>query len=196
MIIRTITPPPGSSISVASDSAAPVITIPQPGGGAARFLVGGFILFWLGGWFFGFTSAASKILSGQGGGFLIFWLGAWTIGGVFAASMVYRIFRPPVPETLRLDADGVTYDSGIPPFRYDVNTMNRSHAWRSYWPKRAVVVISRQELRSLRLREGEATNRLTVDVASARVDLARAASEVEREWLYRVLAERYALPPP
>jgi hypothetical protein len=39
-----------------------------------------------------------------------------------------------------------------------------------------------------------AENRLTVDVAGTRVDLARAASEIEREWLYRVLAERYALP--
>ena len=56
------------------------------------------------------------------------------------------------------------------------------------------MTISRQELRTLRLRETESENRLTVDVASARVDLARAASEVEREWLYRVLAERYALP--
>jgi hypothetical protein len=56
MIFRTITPPPGSSISVATDGEAPVITIPQPSGGATRFLVGGFILFWLGGWFFGFTA--------------------------------------------------------------------------------------------------------------------------------------------
>jgi hypothetical protein len=194
MIIRTITAPPGSSIAVATDGAAPVITIPHPSGGVMRFLVGAFLLFWLGGWFFGFRSAASQILSGDGGLFLIFWLGAWTVGGVFAASMLYRMFRPAVPETLALAADGVVYDSGIPPFRYDVSTANRKDAWRAYFPKRTVVAISRQELRSLRLRETESENRLTVDVASARVDLARAASEVEREWLYRVLAERYALP--
>jgi hypothetical protein len=150
------------------------------------------MLVWLGGWFFGFTSASSQILSGTGGFFLIFWLAGWTVGGAFAVSMLYRMFRPTVPETLKLRADGVTYDSGIPPL--DVSTMNRKDAWRSYWPKRTVVTISRQELRSLRLRETESENRLTVDVASARVDLARAASEVEREWLYRVLAERYSLP--
>jgi hypothetical protein len=57
------------------------------------------------------------------------------------------------------------------------------------------VTISRQDLRSLRLRETEIANRLTVDVASKRIDLAQGASEVEREWLYRVLAERYALAP-
>jgi hypothetical protein len=194
MIIRSITPPPGSSIAVATDGAAPVIRIPQPSVGAMRFLVGAFMLFWLGGWFFGFTSAASQILSGKGGGFLIFWLGAWTAGGAFAVTMLYRMFRPSVAETLRLAADGVTYDSGIPPFRHDFSTMNRKDAWRAYWPKRTIVTISRHDLRSLRLRETEAENRLTVDVASARVDLARTASEVEREWLYRVLSERYGLP--
>jgi hypothetical protein len=56
------------------------------------------------------------------------------------------------------------------------------------------VTITRRDLRSLRLRETESDNRLTVDVASARVDLGRAASEVEREWLHRLLTERYALP--
>ena len=104
--------------------------------------------------------------------------------------MLYRMFRPTVPETLKLGADGVAYDFGIPPFRQ----ANRKDAWKSYFPKRTVVTLSRQELRSLRLRETESENRLTVDVASARLDLARAASEVEREWLHRVLAERYALP--
>ena len=194
MIIRTITPPPGSSIAVATDDAAPVITIPQPSGDAMRFLVAAFMLFWLGGWVFGFTSASAQILSGNGGFFLVFWLGAWTVGGAFAVSMLYRMFRPAVAETLKLGADGVTYDSGIAPFRHDLGTASRKDAWRSYFPKRTVVTISRQQLRTLRLRETEGENRLTVDVASARVDLARAASEVEREWLYRVLAERYSLP--
>jgi len=194
MITRTITPPPGSSIAVATDDAAPVITIPHPSGGAMRFLVGAFLLFWLGGWVFGFTSASTQILSGNGGFFLVFWLGAWTVGGAFAVSMLYRMFRPAIPETLELAADGVTYDTGIPPFRYDFSTANRRGAWKSYFPKRPVVTISRQQLRTLRLRETEAENRLTVDVASARIDLARAANEVEREWLYRVLAERYSLP--
>jgi hypothetical protein len=108
--------------------------------------------------------------------------------------MLYRMFRPAVPETFKLGADGMAYDSGIPPFRYDFSAMNRNHAWRTYFPKRIVVTVSRQDLHSLRLREGETANRLTVDVASARVDLARAASEVEREWVYRVLIERYSLP--
>jgi hypothetical protein len=91
MIIRTINPPPGSSIAVATDGAATVVTIPQPSAGPMRFLVGAFMLFWLGGWYFGFSSAVSRVLAGQGGGFLIFWLGAWTVGGAFALSMLPHV---------------------------------------------------------------------------------------------------------
>ena len=194
MVIRNINPPPGSAISVKHDGAEAVITIPQPSGGVTRYLVGGFILFWLGGWVFGFVFALQEVLSGKGGLFVAAWLGAWTIGGIFAMTMVYRILRPAVPETLRLGAQSVGYDSGIPPFRQDFSGWNQKQSWGSYFPKRTVVTISRQDLRSLRLRETESENRLTVDVASARVDLGRAASEVEREWLYRLLTERYALP--
>jgi hypothetical protein len=43
------------------------------------------------------------------------------------------------------------------------------------------------------LRETDADNRLTVDVDSSRLDIGRAASEVEREWLYQMLADRYAI---
>ena len=194
MIIRSINPPPGSAISVATDGVVPVITIPQPSGGIMRYLVGAFLLFWLGGWVFGFVSASSQMLAGKAGIFLVFWLGGWTVGGALAVWTIYRIFRPPVPETLQLAADGVLYDSGVPPFRQDFNTWNRMQSWANYFPKRTIVAINRQDLRSLRLRETESDNRLTVDVASTRIDLARAASEVEREWLYRALTERYTLP--
>jgi hypothetical protein len=194
MVIRNINPPPGSAISVTTDGAAPVITIPQPSAGVSRYFIGLFLLFWLGGWFIGFRSVLSEVLSGKAQPFLILWLGGWTIGGCFAAWSVYRIFRPAVPETLKLGAEGVGYDSGIPPFQQNFGTVNRKDAWKSYFPKRTIVTVSRLDLRSLRLRETDLENRLTVDVASARVDLARAASEVEREWLHRVLTERYSLP--
>jgi hypothetical protein len=87
--------------------------IPQQSGSTGRFLAGAFLLFWLGGWAFGFHSAMTQVLSGKAGAFLIFWLGAWTVGGVFVVSMLYRIFRPAVSETLKLGTDGVTHDPGI-----------------------------------------------------------------------------------
>lgn len=193
MLQRTITPPFGSTIFVTQEGAEYVIKIQQPSGSNSRYFVGAFLLFWLGGWFIGLTSVSSQLMSGKGGAFLVFWLGAWTVGGLLAMAMLYRIFRPAISETLRLGAESVGYDSGVAPFRNEFGGWNHGQSWASYFPKRTVVTIGRRDLRSLRLRDIESGNRLTVDVGNTRVDIARAASEVEREWLYGVLTERYAL---
>ena len=124
----------------------------------------------------------------------VFWLGAWTVGGILAAYSVFRIFRPGVPETFVLKRGGVDYDSGIPPL--ELNSY-RKDAGRNYWSsmfsKRLRTELGRQQLQSLRLRETEVGNRLTIDVGAKRVELASQTSEVEREWLARVLASRYSL---
>ena len=103
----------------------------------------------------------------------VFWLGAWTVGGILAAYSVFRIFRPGVPETFVLKRGGVDYDSGIPPL--ELNSY-RKDAGRNYWSsmfsKRLRTELGRQQLQSLRLRETEVGNRLTIDVGAKRVDLA------------------------
>jgi hypothetical protein len=40
----------------------------------------------------------------------------------------------------------------------------------------------------------ESANRLAIDVDATRIDIAPTASEVGREWLARLLAQRYSLP--
>jgi hypothetical protein len=107
---------------------------------------------------------------------------------------LYRIFRPSIPESLRLMLQGVRYDSGIPPFRMNPRSMNQMDSRKFLFPKRTRVEIDRRQLRTLRLRETEAGNRLTVDAGAVRLDIAQSASEVEREWLYQVLAKRYSVP--
>jgi hypothetical protein len=192
-------PPAGSTISVSTESSDPVITIPAGSGGAMRFFGAAFLVFWLGGWTVGFASAGHQVLSGTPSPFIIFWLCAWTIGGGFAVVYLYRLLRPSVPETLRLGISSVAYDSGIPPFRnnyygYGARPSGwRKDAWASLFPKRTVVTIDRRQMQTLRLRDTETDNRLTVDAGAERLDLARDASEVEREWLYRVLAEKYGV---
>jgi hypothetical protein len=57
------------------------------------------------------------------------------------------------------------------------------------------VELDRRNLQSLRLRETNDGNRLTVDVDALRLDIAHSASEIEREWLYQLLMKRYSLPP-
>jgi hypothetical protein len=188
-------PPAGSKITIMRDGFDPTIIIP-PANNPARYFTGLFLLFWLGGWFIGFRDVGSKVLSGEANGFSIFWLGGWTLGGILAAFSAYRIFRPAVPESLVLSSNGVSYDSGIAPLQFNTSSRYRSpkDAWNSTFPKRVRVDIDRRQLQSLRLRETESGNRLTIDVDAARLDIAPTASEVEREWLARFLARRYSLP--
>jgi hypothetical protein len=144
----------------------------------------------------GIHLGASKNQLWQRHAFLVFWLGAWTIGGIFAATAAYRSFRPTVPETIALRRAGIAYDSGIAPFEFS-GKQGRSRSFQDTWaalfPKRTRVELTQKQLQSLRLRETDLGNRLTIDVDAERIDLASGASEVEREWLAQLLGRRYAL---
>ena len=159
-----------------------------------------FLLAWLGAWFVGFGSAFSTLSSGKASGtayaFLVFWLVAWTLGGGMAVLSAYRAFRPSVPESLRLMPKSVMYNSGVPPLQISSGYTSPKDAWKSMFPKRTRVELDRHKLQSLRLRETNEGNRLTVDADAVRFDIAQSASEIEREWLYQFLAKRYSLPSP
>jgi len=62
------------------------------------------------------------------------------------------------------------------------------------FPKRTCIELDWQKLQSLRLIKTNDGNWLTVDVDALRLDIAQSASEIEREWLYQLLANRYSLP--
>ena len=64
------------------------------------------------------------------------------------------------------------------------------------YPKRTRVELDRRKLQLRQLRETDAGNRLTVDIGALRLEIGRAASEIEREWLYQALAKRYSPPLP
>jgi hypothetical protein len=187
-------PPDGSKISVTTEGTDPMIVVPNGSAGAMRYFAGLFLLFWLGGWYVGFSDVFARMLAGKANSFLLFWLGGWTLAGIAVVLCLYRIFRPSVSESLRLMLNGVRFDSGIPPFQMSSGYMNQRDSWRSLFPKRTRVEIDRRQLRTLRLRETEAGNRLTVDAGALRIEIGKSASEVEREWLYQVLAKRYSLP--
>jgi hypothetical protein len=190
-----LSPPQGSKISIVEDRGDPIVVIPAPGG-FGRYFIGLFMLFWLGMWQIGFRDAASKVLAGNAPVFLIFWLCGWTLGGVAAAYTLFRVLRPAVPETLALGRNSVAYDSGVAPPQYNSYRRNQNpiSAWRSTFPKRLQADLDRNELQSMRLRETESGNRLTVDVEGQRIEIAQAANEIEREWLAKLLARQYKLP--
>jgi hypothetical protein len=187
-------PPAGSKISVVEDAGDPVIVLPVAGG-VGRYFIGLFMLFWLGMWQMGFRDAASKVMAGNAPAFLFLWLGAWTLAGIAVVYTLFRILRPSVPETLTLRRSSVGYDSGVAPPQFNSYRRNQNpiSAWRSMFPARVRAEIERKQLQSLRLRETETGNRLTLDLDASRLDLAQTATEVEREWLAKVLARRYSL---
>ena len=198
-------PPPGSNISITTGAVDPTIIIPVVDSPYRNF-VGLLGLFWLGMWSIAFIKVSSKVMAGSTNGLLIFWLCAWTLGEIYAALTLYKISRPLVPESLELKSNGVTYDSGIspPPFGWgsyyrslfspNAHAKNRKDSWNYIFSRRVRVDFDRLQLQSLRLREAETGNRLTIDLGAKRLDIASAATEVEREWLAGVLARRYSLP--
>jgi len=177
-----------------------------------RFFHGLFLLVCLGAWFAGFSDVVSKLLSNQAPAAtatarhfgLTGAIVAWTLVPAFTAYWAYRALRPSVPESLRLMPNSVIYDSGIPPFQ--ASAISRADFWKSMFPKRTCIELDWQKLQSLRLIKTDDGNWLTVDVdgfkifgsrsarCTIRLDIAQSASEIEREWLYQLLANRYSLP--
>ena len=197
----SITPPANSKIVVTTDASGyPALKLPVSSN-YIRFPIAAFLVFWLGGWLMGEVSVIHELLSGSpkaASPFLVFWLGGWTIGGGFAVLSLYRMLRPAVPETLTLSAAGLVYDSGIPtPDFYAFNRYaayrGRTNPWKKIFQKRKVITIFQSEMSTLRLREGDGGNRLTVDKGIDRIDLGESLSDVEKEWLYDQLKAAYRL---
>jgi|SRR5262245_31705590 len=76
-------------------------------------------------------------------------------------------------------------DSGIPLLQPYYGYTWHKDAWKSVFPKRTRVELGRRKHLSMRLRETNDGNRLTVDADALRLDIAQSATEIEREWLYR-----------
>ncbi len=187
-------PPNGSKITVSTEGGGTLITIPHQGSGMAQLGIVLFMGFWLCGWAYGLVSVGSEVWAGKNNLFTLFWLGGWTVGGLMAMYVLFQLLRPKVPETLRLSINGMTYDSGVAPMQLNNDTA-RQRSLSEYFPKRVRVDLTRQQLQSLRLRPTDSGNRLTVDAGAQRLDLAKGGSEIEREWLYQVLAKQYSVAP-
>jgi len=187
--------PNNSKIVTFKEDEAEIIVIPHKEAGKFVYFIGFFISLWLIGWIEGFVSAFNGISEGAGGLFLIVWLAMWSLGGAFALYLVYRILRKPIPERLILRKTELTIDSGIPPF-YSfygyVNLFNMQDYWSNLFPKQEVNTFNKDEIKTLKLRENNTGNRLTIDKDSKRIDIAKGASEIEREWLFEYIKAFYS----
>jgi hypothetical protein len=184
-------PPENSKIIIKQIGAERALIIPHANS-IVRYFFALFMLFWLGGWVAGFNHAFSQIMSGKADSFLIFWIGGWTLGGIFAVYFLYRLIKPPVNESIQLGIDRISYDSGVPPFQFQQGFRNQKEMWKSMFPKRTKIEINKDALRSLKLRDTDSGNRLTIDVGINRLDIATGVSEIEREWLYQLLSKNYS----
>lgn len=187
-------PPQGSKIRIESERGYEKITVPQGNGGPMRYLVGLFLLAWLGGWTIGLIAAFTALVSGKESdqdGFLLFWIVGWAIGGVFAIRFAWRILQPSVPEQLLLTVPTLSYDTGIQPFTLSLDYRDQMDTWKKLFKKRKKEQFSVEEIRTLRLREFENGNRLTLDKGVERIDIGASLTDIEREWLFNFLAQKY-----
>lgn len=185
--------PKGSKITIKQDGPNPIISIPYASPNPLKYLIGLFVLFWLGGWAVGFKSAFDQVITGEADAFIVFWLGAWSIGGIFVGFSLFRILQPPISAKLTLNPQSLYYDSGIPPMEIQHLNRYRRDAWKNFIPRRKKVEITLSDLRTWRLRTTDKSNRLTVDVGVERLDIGDGVGEIEREWLYNTIRNYYRL---
>jgi hypothetical protein len=185
-------PPQGTKIKIDWLNGHQLIVLPHKNAGVMRYFIGLFLIFWLTGWFMGFTSTAEEIISGKAGAFLIFWFCGWTLGGAFALYFIYRLFRIPIPEQILLNKPYLSVDTGIPPYEMNFGTVMHKNYWSSMFPKRKKLQFTHNELKSLCLRETDSGNRLTIDQGAIRTEIATNTTEIEREWLFKYLQTNYS----
>jgi hypothetical protein len=193
-------PPEGSAFALDQTSEGLYrISWKTPGMGCARFPAAAFLVFWLCGWAAGeifVTLALLGLFFGVGpfpvngmnagiGAFLLLWLTLWTFGGIAAMAQLYRLLRPPRPESVTLGIDDVTHDPGTG-LVMGPNVRALPQPFATAPPRQRT--LTRQQVAGLKLERVGERQRLTVDCGADRVEIGPTLREPEREWLAQVLS--------
>lgn len=189
-----MTPPEGSNVTLERRQNHDKIVMPHSDGGVIRYFFAAFIIFWLCGWATSWIITAIKIFkSGGTNMFLIFLLAAWTTGGILAFFFLTRTLRRSAPENLLAYPTSLVHDPGVLPMTISFYSRSHMQAWNTIFKRRKTVEFSHKEIQTLKLRDIDGGNRLTIDKGRNRFDLAIPLSEIEREWLYYTLVEKYSI---
>lgn len=105
---------------------------------------------------------------------------------------LFKIIRPSVPETLVFSNPVIVYDSGIAPFQMSFGFNSGMDMWKKFFQKRIKAEFDRTDIQTLKLREFQSGNRLTIDYKNKRIDVGTGIDEVEREWLFNYIQSKYA----
>ena len=140
----------------------------------------------------GWISVFREIASGKGAlGFLVFWLVGWTVGGAFVIASLWRLLQRSIPERLIFAKPELVYDTGIQPMAVSFDYRTQMDWWKRVFERRKVIRFAAEEIATIKLRDLEAGNRLTVDHGAERIDIAKTLTEVEREWLFQLIKKEY-----
>ena len=183
-------PPDRSRITLDPGDRGNVIIIPLVPSFTA-YLYGTIGALWLVGWAYAAVSVMGSLHENGPDLFTLFWLTFWIIAGLTQCVWVIRTFMPVRPESIRLGHDRIHHDRGNGPPSFS-EARSLSHFPRALGLN-SPRDIERRHLHTLRLRDSEAGVRLTVDVGEHRIDLGENATEVEREWLHKLLTGHYRL---
>ena len=193
-MIRRIAPPEGSRIKFEQFISGVKYSWSNavPAGGSWAVIL--FLCAWMGGWYFGETTAirhlfyAENIESPQY--FLMFWLAGWTLGGLWCAFTIFLFIRPTKPSELTLENHELTYYTGLlkPRLSFDnkVKSKNRNKL-PSFTGKRYVIPFS--GISNIKLERIDGELKLTIDNNAKRVEIGETLSEPEKEWLCTVLQQ-------
>jgi hypothetical protein len=135
---------------------------------------------WLWGWARCAVWPAGQVASGEADAFLYVWLGFWTLGGGGCAWALLASFRPPRPESVRLESGELRHDFG-----------GRSWCWGRR-PERSRLRIARSDVRQFVLEWVEGRSRLYLARGADRREIGAGLRQSDREWLFAVLQRWHA----
>ena len=118
---------------------------------------------------------AGQLANGNLTFFLVDWVGFWALCGGLSAWALLVSFRPPRPESVRLESGGLRHDPG-----------GRSRCWgrRQGWEP---IRVARSDVREFVLESVEGRSRLYLDRGIDRLEIGAGLREPDREWLVAVL---------
>jgi hypothetical protein len=138
-----------------------------------------FLAFWLCGWLVSLVYAVICLLNGESRTFLIFWLSVWIIAGWFALRGLWAMLRPALPQSVRLEADILQYDSGSRLQRRD----------------KTVIEFARSDLHGVVLERVGERQQLRLVLGGEWLEIGASLRQPEREWMFAVLQKWYVAEP-